>query len=409
MQEPKDLPRTVRAESVLAAFASMPLMRQTVFQSPKFLDGKIEKEVCDHLLVHRGEAIVIQMKAQEEPRDELTTRKWAAKQFPKALSQAIGARRTLRERTTWCEHDDYGRVDFAPGAIKLRHILVLLESEFEVLLEAPEPSLLARASKERVTVMSIQDFLCLLRHQRTWRDLVKYLEARHDCLQSPDNLTIGNELALVGYYTAMRDSFRGCRGIADARIVHAKGEHVEPGSAFRDKERLLASILESLMGQLPTMKKTTMPPELQHLEARFAPIEQAQIELRDELCDLTIQERAALGEQIGVISTRFIETKPDAPLYGAVRFNRHPDHLFMVVLGSSADQESLAVEAMDLTISGCVHYERTVGIALVLNQVGEFQTFNIAKIENVQWDAEMAEAGREHFGHVHPRSVTVAR
>jgi hypothetical protein len=163
------------------------------------------------------------------------------------------------------------------------------------------------------------------------------------------------------------------------------------------------------MDDMPTMTKTTMPPELRHLESRFAPIEQAQVELRDELCDLTIQERAALGEQIGVLSGRFIEDTPDGPLYGAVRFDRHPERLFVVVLGSNVDQGSLDVEAMDVTIAGCVHHGRTVGIALVLNQVGELLTFSLTKVKDVQWNAEMAEAGRECFGHIRPRRVGVAR
>ena len=86
MSKPEELPRTIRAEAVLAAFASTPLMRQSVFRSPKFLDGKIDKEVCDTLLVHRGEAIVIQMKAHQEPKSEQATRKWVAKQFPSLVA-----------------------------------------------------------------------------------------------------------------------------------------------------------------------------------------------------------------------------------------------------------------------------------------------------------------------------------
>jgi len=409
MSKSKETARTVRVEALVARLASFPLMRESVFHSPKFLDVKIEKEICDILLVHRNEAIVIQVKAQEKPRDNDATYKWVAKQFLRAASQVVGAQRTLLEHSAWCQHESFGRVELPAGTLKPRHSLVLLECEVEALVESAESATRLRGSHVPFSVMSIKDFLYLLHYLRTWRDLAKYLDARSACLRPPDSRTIGNELALLSYYTAMRDSFRDCTGIADARLVSARGEHVASDSAFREKERNLASILESLMENMSTMTATTLPDELERIESWSIPFEQGQAEIRDELCNLTIQERAALGEQIGQLSKRLMEDKLAAALYGAVRFSRQPERLYMVIVGAEADHESLGMQAMDLTIAGCIYYSKSIGITLLLNQSGDTLRFSLARFENVQWDAEMAAAGQEYFSQVRPRSVSLAR
>lgn len=405
MSTQKPTPRTVKVELLLAKLASLPLMEESVFHSVKFLDGKIEKEVCDLLLMHRKEALIVQVKAQGKSRNDSASRKWAAKQFPSAASQVAGARRTLTERPTWCQHKVSGRVDFAPQDAKPRHGLVLLECEVEAVVEPAVSG--GRDLQPPFTVMSIKDFLYVVHYLRTWRDIAKYLDARFAVLRAPDDRTIGNELALIGYYTAMGDSFRGCSGIADARIVAARGQHVEPNSAFRDRELHLASILEDLMQRIPKTTEMQLPGDV--VAKTKVPFVVGQAAIRDELCHLTIQERAAIGEQIGHMSGRLIDERPAKPLYGAVRFNRHPDRVYMIVVAADANHADLSATSMEVTIAACVHYSKSVGITFVLNQIGDELRFNLAKFENVQWDAEMAAAGQEYFGHIRPRTVGLAR
>lgn len=55
------------AESFVETFAGVPLTAECVYRSPQYLDKRIQKEVCDFLIVLRNEAILISMKSQEDP------------------------------------------------------------------------------------------------------------------------------------------------------------------------------------------------------------------------------------------------------------------------------------------------------------------------------------------------------
>ena len=52
---------------------SLPLISEFVFRSPKHNDPT-EKEVIDHLIVHKGDGILISQKAQEDPTGAVSRR-----------------------------------------------------------------------------------------------------------------------------------------------------------------------------------------------------------------------------------------------------------------------------------------------------------------------------------------------
>ena len=58
--------RTLWAERQVEEVLSLPLVSEFVFRSPKHNDPN-EKEVIDHLIVHKGDCILISQKAQEDP------------------------------------------------------------------------------------------------------------------------------------------------------------------------------------------------------------------------------------------------------------------------------------------------------------------------------------------------------
>lgn len=62
--------RTTQLEKVVAELLSKPLMRENVFHSAKFIGGGTEKEVCDILLLHKRQGIVISIKGQDVARTE---------------------------------------------------------------------------------------------------------------------------------------------------------------------------------------------------------------------------------------------------------------------------------------------------------------------------------------------------
>ena len=121
--------RSLWAEKVAADIASRPLVRECVFSNMRFLDS-VEREVCDLVLALRSDAIVGQIKSQEDPlsRGRARLASWVVKNAKRAASQLQGAIRTIADRDVWCEHPRRGRVEFSKGELKAVQGLFLVEN-----------------------------------------------------------------------------------------------------------------------------------------------------------------------------------------------------------------------------------------------------------------------------------------
>ena len=84
--------RTDWAEGEVEDILSLPLISEFVFRSPKHNDPN-EKEVIDHLIVHKDEAILISQKAQDDPTKRSVQRNelWVLKNTQDALKPILGA------------------------------------------------------------------------------------------------------------------------------------------------------------------------------------------------------------------------------------------------------------------------------------------------------------------------------
>ena len=89
--------RTKYAEDFVSEFSSRPLIGEFVFLSPEFRKGKNTKEVCDLIFILRNQALLIQMKCQEDPAsragDEL--RNWVVNKAEEGLKQIEGTSRRV--------------------------------------------------------------------------------------------------------------------------------------------------------------------------------------------------------------------------------------------------------------------------------------------------------------------------
>jgi len=105
--------RTDWAELQVEELLSVPLISEFVFRSPKYID-KTEKEVIDHLILHRQQCILLSQKAQENPEKRTIpdNETWALKQIQKALKPICGVIRNPSDQPKWCEHPRLGRVEF---------------------------------------------------------------------------------------------------------------------------------------------------------------------------------------------------------------------------------------------------------------------------------------------------------
>ena len=93
---------------------SLPLISKFVFRSRKHHDPN-EKEVIDHLIVHKGDAILISQKAQEDPASLSVEKNQlrVLKNIHGALKPIYGSIRKPDDRPKWCDHPRRGRVEFS--------------------------------------------------------------------------------------------------------------------------------------------------------------------------------------------------------------------------------------------------------------------------------------------------------
>lgn len=153
------------------------------------IDRGKQKEVCDFLLVLRGDAVLVSMKSQEDPssRTKDKLRLWTIKNSTNALKQAKGALRTIADRDFWCQHSRRGRVDFKPNSIRVVHVVVLTEV-FNDAVDLPKelPLLLGGVP---VSYLSLNDFLNLINELRAFPDITAYLDARRTLPENSRDIT----------------------------------------------------------------------------------------------------------------------------------------------------------------------------------------------------------------------------
>ena len=336
--------RTRWAETYLNRFVASPLTAECVFFSAKFLDKGIEKELCDFLLILKGRAILISMKAQEEPRSrsENKLKLWAAKSAKRGIDQAKGAVRTIREKSFWCDHPRRGRVDFGPNSIKVEQVVVVVEV-FDDVIELPH-SLPLNVGEVPVTYLSVNDFLNLVLELRAFRDIRAYLDARL-CLPVRSLRSVGGEIPLYKYYVLNDQSFAGCCGYEDARIVAAASEaEWEAHLRFRPLKNKFARIIEAVSDALAVRHQKYAEGLEPSVVALYDDPQNRKnyLLIQEVLCDLTLAERQAIGMQF----TRLIEKvrkneKIDQMAYGAAYVDSMPDFVFVFVSSKGIDRATI--------------------------------------------------------------------
>jgi len=397
--------RTLWAEKFVAGFSSRPLTSECVFHSPQFIDGGKQKEVCDFLLVLRGNAILVSMKSQEDPssRTEDKLRRWTIKNATGALKQAKGALRTIVGSTFWCQHSRRGRVDFEPNSIRVVHAVVLTEI-FNEAVDLPD-ELPLQLGGVPVSYLSLNDFLNLINELRAFPDIIGYLDARRtlpeNCLRK-----VGHEVPLYEYYILNAGSFGGCGGHADART----------SSAARDAERQallsagpsrhkFASIVEYVSDALATRAKDSTEGLDAQIAARFDPSDDRRnyMLMQEELCDLRLVERTALGEQFStVIDNTGRNAETEDLTYAAFYTDSKPDFVYVLVSSKGIDRPALHDRLTILLRAAVAAYGKDRGMVIADRDKEGFEVQLISKRSADPRDKELGEVcfGNKKVSHV---------
>jgi hypothetical protein len=386
--------RSTWAEQFFEHFASIPLTAECVYYSPQFLDKGIQKEVCDFLIVLRGEALLVSMKSQEDPTKKTGEKLagWIVKNAGGAFKQAKGALRTLNSNSFWCQHRRRGRVAFAPRSLKIAHLIVITEL-FGERVKLPD-NLPLVIDDIPVTYLAVNDFLNLVYELRTFPDVSAYLNARRG-LSAITLRTVGDERPLFEYYILNKGSLAGCLGYEDARIMAAANEHnlemYRQFVAIRDQH---AGIIECVSDRLATRLDDYaegLRPEVAAFYDDPANRKNYLL-LQEELCDLDLAARRAVGMQFTHVIEKVEKSNEEAPMsFGAAYVDSKPDFVYVLVSARGVTRPELIKRSNILLRAAMACYKRPRGMVIAERDGKNFEVQMIAGFTPDEADVQLGE------------------
>jgi hypothetical protein len=391
--------RTDWAEVFIARFASVPLVAERVFLRPRYLRGRAEREVADLLVVHRGQALIISLKHQAAPgkRSPAKAERWARQHAGEAAAQAKGAIATLKKRRFWCEHDRRGRVDFDASELEPIQALVAVEHSGGVVTLADTDPLTHQGVP--FSYFSANDLLNLILELRAFPELQLYLAARAS-LPEETRRAFGGEKLLYHQYLCNEGGFAGWMGFEKAAQLRVD-RAAEVDRIVADKHRsdraaqFVERVADLLSSRLLDYSKD-LPPEV---AARFDPSNARKnyLVLQEELCDLTLLERRAVGQlREDLVSKLEGDASPSALLY-RVYIDHRRDRLYVVAAARGFDRRRAIEAAEHILVGGLAFYQKERGIVIV-ERLGE--NFEVALIGGFAGHAEYRKLGETLFAKV---------
>jgi hypothetical protein len=359
--------RTLLAETFAAAFASTPLADECVFLSPKRLDGTIEREVCDLMLVLRKEAILIQMKCQEDPlaRTGGKLERWVKKQSKAGLSQLQGAIGTITESEIWSDHPSRGRVTFSKGEFSSVYGVVLTE-HFDTSFSLETDFPLAHKGVP-ISYFTVNDFLNVVFELRALPEILCYLNSRRN-IPTEAILRVGGESVLFEHYVLNDRSFDGW-------------------TTYDEISRILASLRPQLRKAMEAKREADAPAyEVEKLvsglassvEIRALGIRESHLKIQEELLDLPLVERRKLGSQLLYVREKVRGSSAPSCLAHAVAwFDSKPNFLYVCASSRGVDRDRLMTYGQSLLQGGLAFYGKTSGITALERENGNYLWFYI--------------------------------
>ena len=350
--------RTDWAEREVEHVLSLPLISEFVFRSPKHNDPN-EKEVIDHLIVHKDEAILISQKAQDDPTKRSVQRNelWVLKNTQDALKPILGAIRKPGDRPKWCEHSRRGRIAFE-ALPKIIRGIALAETWRPVDLQTAAANLPLEYLGVPLSYLSINDFLNLVVQLRTVPEALAYLDARRS-LPANSLRVIGNEFPLFELYLMNGGNLRGCTGHADAERATSTHddlvqEAINRNSEYQHYSSCLEHVAHALAGRDPDYKVGATSEML----ALFDPLEQRQnyIVLQEILADLRLRERAELGRGFDALCERMSRQGRGMSSCAAHLDGR--DWVFVFISSRGREKAAIFNAATELTGAALAHYQK---------------------------------------------------
>lgn len=403
-----ELIRTIEAERFFAAFASVPLTAECVFYSPQYLDKSGQEEVCDFLIVLRNEGILVSMKSQEDPATRTGDKleRWVIKHARKAVRQAQGALKTINQNSIWCQHSRRGRVEFSPNSISVKQIVVLTEVNGQV-VKLPD-DFPVTINNIPVTYLSVNDFLNLINELRAFPDIISYLQERRNL--PDDNLRLaGDERPFYEYYILNKKSFAGCLGYEDSqKVSSAKQTELRVFLAVKPLTEKLSSFIEYVSDALATRLENYSDGLAPSVVKQFDDISERRnyLLMQEELCDLRLTERQALGGQFTKLVDKVQNSeKEDAMAYGAGFTDSKPDFVYVFISAKKVNRDVLIGRSHILLRAALTAYNKRRGMAIADRDGKGFEVQMISDFSASPVDEKW---GEQYFTHLKLSSIDVS-
>jgi hypothetical protein len=402
--------RTLWAERQVEEVLSLPLISEFVFRSPKHNDPT-EKEVIDHLIVHKGDGILISQKAQEDPTSRSVEKNelWVLKNIQDALKPIRGSIKHPADRPKWCDHPRRGRVEFSTLP-RIIHGVALVETWHPVDLNQSADELPLEYLGVPLTYMSINDFLNIVWQLRTLPEVLEYLNARRKlpiaCLRM-----IGDELPFYELYImngGLANSFITCLGHADARRAADTHDDLLQEALDRSEEyKLYSSEIEHIAHALSTRDPNYadgLPLEAVALFDKEGERKNYLI-LQEILTDMRLTERAMMGRQFRTVAES-MRGKIEGFIFAAAHAEGR-DWVFVFISSRGIDKTTRYIRAKRLA-GGALAYYRKKNCLVVIDRDGEHYDLMLTNPE-YEPDANEIATGEELFGHLRMQTVDIRR
>jgi hypothetical protein len=392
------LTRTKWAEDFIEQFAVLPLVREWVFRGPSRMARGLEKEVCDLVISLRGDALLVQMKCQEDPGSFTDTKRtsWVLKRADSALNQIKGAIRSLRNDEIWCDHPRRGRVSFKPGELRPAHGIVLVENWGDrVALPDTFPTI---HDGIPVSYFSVNDFQNVINELRAFPEIAVYLKFRHS-LPEDTVRAIGSENVVFLYYLQHGRTFDGwtsfdeaslaANRVSDPRFVLLAARRGEHG----------AHLLERVADALATRGDNYRDGLPSDLAEGFDPPSRRQnyLRMQENICDLSLDGRKLLGLKLWELIQRLRADQAQDMTFAVAHVDDKPDFLYVLASAKGFDRATLLKRGVYALWAGLPHYGKTAGL-YIADRDG--QGFELVYLSGSNVTDKAREAGREMFGHL---------
>jgi hypothetical protein len=401
--------RTLWAERQVEEVLSLPLISEFVFRSPMHKDPT-DKEVIDHLIVHKGDGILISQKVQEDPRRTVEKNElWVLKNIQDALKPIRGCIKNPDDRPKWCDHPRRGRVDFKTLP-RIIHGVALVETWRPVDLNQIADKLPLEYLGVPLTYMSINDFLNVVWQLRTLPEVLQYLNARRKlpiaCLRM-----IGDELPFYELFImngGLANSFAACLGHADARRAADTHDDLLQEALDRSEEyKLYSSEIEHVAHALSTRDPNYADGLLPELVALFDKDGERKnyLILQEILADMRLTERAMMGRQFHTVAES-MQGKTEGFIFAAAHAEGK-DFVFVFISCRGIDKPTRYERAERLAGGALAHYQKK-NCLVIIDHDGEHYDLILTNPE-YEPDAANIAAGEELFGHLRMQTVDIRR